>query len=65
MNITKKEILNKIEEWIKSEEDFNQRLLDDDNLAPKEIEKLETYLNGKIRGMKLLSEIIQSQLINK
>ena len=62
MYTTKKEMVKQIEKFIKAEEHFNQSLLNDDKLAPKDTEKLKTYLNGKIRGMKLLSEIIQSQL---
>ena len=62
MYTTKKEMVNQIEKWIKAEEDFNQRLLDDYELKPDERKKFETYLNGKIRGMKNLSEMIQSHI---
>lgn len=62
MEISKKELLEQIQHWIESEEDFNKRVLGDDEITFSEKEKLEVYFEGKIRGMKNLKEAIYSHI---
>lgn len=62
MYTTKQELLEQIQHWIESEEDFNKRVLADDEITFLEKEKLEVYFEGKIRGMKNLQSIIESHI---
>lgn len=62
METTKQQLLEQIQHWIESEENFIKSVLGDDELTSLEKEKLAVYYEGKIRGMKNLQSEIESSI---